>query len=48
MTRSARDVKAFFEQVPTDWDEMRLAYYDERVRQVLTSANAISSRWFGE
>jgi ubiquinone/menaquinone biosynthesis C-methylase UbiE len=31
MTVSAREVKAFFEQVATDWDTMRLAYYDERV-----------------
>ncbi len=31
MARSAKDVQAFFEQVATDWDTMRLAYYDERV-----------------
>ncbi len=27
----AKDVRAFFERVATDWDNMRLAYYDERV-----------------
>ena len=31
MTGSAKDVQAFFERVATDWDTMRLAYYDERV-----------------
>ena len=25
------DVKAFFDRVATDWDTMRIAYYDERV-----------------
>jgi ubiquinone/menaquinone biosynthesis C-methylase UbiE len=29
-TRS-KDVQRFFERVATDWDTMRLAYYDERV-----------------
>jgi hypothetical protein len=27
----AKDVKEFFERVASDWDAMRLAYYDERV-----------------
>lgn len=27
----AKDVQEFFERVATDWDTMRLAYYDERV-----------------
>jgi hypothetical protein len=27
----AKEVKAFFERVASDWDTMRLAYYDERV-----------------
>ena len=27
----AKEVKAFFERVASDWDIMRLAYYDERV-----------------
>ncbi len=28
---NAKEVQAFFERVATDWDTMRLAYYDERV-----------------
>jgi ArsR family transcriptional regulator len=28
---NAKEVKTFFERVATDWDTMRLAYYDERV-----------------
>ena len=31
MAGSAKDVQAFFERVATDWDTMRLAYYEERV-----------------
>ncbi|HEX2182507.1 MAG TPA: class I SAM-dependent methyltransferase [Rubrobacteraceae bacterium] len=27
----AKEVKEFFERVATDWDTMRLSYYDERV-----------------
>jgi ubiquinone/menaquinone biosynthesis C-methylase UbiE len=27
----AKEVQAFFERVASDWDTMRLAYYDERV-----------------
>jgi ArsR family transcriptional regulator len=27
----SKDVQAFFERVASDWDTMRLAYYDERV-----------------
>ncbi len=27
-----KDVQEFFEQVATDWDTKRLAYYDERGR----------------
>jgi len=27
----AKEVQAFFEQVASNWDTMRLAYYDERV-----------------
>jgi ArsR family transcriptional regulator len=27
----AKDVKTFFERVSSDWDIMRVAYYDERV-----------------
>ena len=28
---NASDVKAFFDRVASDWDTMRIAYYDERV-----------------
>jgi ArsR family transcriptional regulator len=28
---NAKEVQAFFERVATEWDTMRLAYYDERV-----------------
>ena len=31
----AKDVQEFFERVATDWDTMRLAYYDERVTNSL-------------
>ncbi|HEX2108402.1 MAG TPA: hypothetical protein VHF70_03885, partial [Rubrobacteraceae bacterium] len=31
MAGSAKDVQAFLERVATDWDTMRIAYYDERV-----------------
>jgi ubiquinone/menaquinone biosynthesis C-methylase UbiE len=27
----AKEVQAFFERIASDWDTMRLAYYDERV-----------------
>ncbi len=27
MSRSAKDIKAFFERVAKDWDTMRLDYY---------------------
>lgn len=27
----AKDMQEFFERVSTDWDTMRLAYYDERL-----------------
>jgi len=36
----AKDVQAFFEQVASDWDTMRLAYYDARViRRMAEIAN---------
>lgn len=41
MTRSARDVKAFFERVATDWDAMRLAYYDERVIEKMAEVSGV-------
>jgi ubiquinone/menaquinone biosynthesis C-methylase UbiE len=36
MSGSAKEVQAFFERVASDWDTMRLAYYDERVIEKMT------------
>lgn len=41
MTRSARDVRAFFERVAADWDTMRLAYYDERVIEKMAEVSGV-------
>lgn len=41
MTRSAKDVQAFFERVATNWDTMRLAYYDERVIEKMAEVASI-------
>src|SRR4051794_39822274 len=35
---SAQRVKAFFDEVASDWDTMRVAYYDERVIEQMSSA----------
>lgn len=40
----AREVKAFFEHVASDWDTMRLAYYDERVIDQLAQRTHINSQ----
>lgn len=37
----ARDVKEFFEKVATDWDTMRLAYYDERVIEKMAEVSGL-------
>jgi len=37
----AKDVKAFFEWVATDWDTMRLAYYDERVIEKMAEISGV-------
>lgn len=42
MTGSAKDVQAFFERVATDWDTMRLAYYDERVIEKMAEVAGIA------
>jgi len=34
----AQQITAFFDQVASDWDEMRLAYYDESVIECLAAA----------
>jgi ubiquinone/menaquinone biosynthesis C-methylase UbiE len=41
MTGSAKDVQAFFERVATNWDTMRLAYYDERVIEKMADVTSI-------
>jgi ubiquinone/menaquinone biosynthesis C-methylase UbiE len=37
----AKEVKAFFEWVASDWDTMRLAYYDERVIEKMAEVSGI-------
>lgn len=41
MSWSARAVKEFFERVATDWDTMRLAYYDERVIEKMAEVSRL-------
>ena len=38
---NAKEVQAFFEKVATDWDTMRLAYYDERVIEKMAKVASI-------
>jgi ubiquinone/menaquinone biosynthesis C-methylase UbiE len=38
---SAAKVKAFFDDVASDWDTMRLSYYDERVVERMASAAGV-------
>ena len=44
MAGSAKDVQAFFERVTTDWDTMRLAYYDERVIESMAAVSNLDAR----
>jgi ubiquinone/menaquinone biosynthesis C-methylase UbiE len=37
----AKDVQEFFERVATDWDTMRLAYYDERVIEKVAEVSGV-------
>lgn len=37
----AKDVQEFFERVATDWDTMRLAYYDERVIEKMAEVSGV-------
>src|SRR5215212_2673341 len=37
----AKDVQRFFERVATDWDTMRLAYYDERVIEKMAEISGV-------
>ena len=39
----AKDVQEFFERVVTDWDTMRLAYYDERVIERMASVSGVDA-----
>jgi ubiquinone/menaquinone biosynthesis C-methylase UbiE len=39
MSGSAKEVQSFFERVASDWDTMRLAYYDERVIEKMTEVS---------
>jgi ArsR family transcriptional regulator len=41
MSLSAREVQKFFERVASDWDTMRLAYYDERVIERMVAASGL-------
>jgi ubiquinone/menaquinone biosynthesis C-methylase UbiE len=41
MAKSAKDVQAFFERVATDWDTIRLAYYDESVIEKMAKVAGI-------
>jgi ubiquinone/menaquinone biosynthesis C-methylase UbiE len=41
MAGSAKDVQAFFERVATDWDTMRLAYFDERIIEKMAEVASI-------
>ncbi len=38
---SAGEVKAFFDRVASDWDTMRIAYYDERVIERMAAFAAV-------
>ena len=37
----SKDVQRFFERVATDWDTMRLAYYDERVIEKMAEISGV-------
>jgi ubiquinone/menaquinone biosynthesis C-methylase UbiE len=41
MSLSAREVQKFFERVASDWDTMRLAYYDERVIERMVAVSGL-------
>jgi hypothetical protein len=38
---NAKEVQAFFERVATDWDIMRLAYYDECVIEKMAGVSGV-------
>jgi len=37
----SKEIQAFFERVASDWDQMRLAYYDESVIERMASVSGI-------
>src|SRR5215208_7100781 len=41
VSRNTREVKEFFERVAGDWDNMRLAYYDERVIERIAEVSGV-------
>ena len=41
MSLSAREVQKFFERVASDWDTMRLSYYDERVIESMAAVSRL-------
>jgi ubiquinone/menaquinone biosynthesis C-methylase UbiE len=41
--KTAEEVKAFFERVAANWDDMRLAYYDERVIEKMIEISGMGS-----
>ena len=41
MSRSTTEVKEFFERVASDWNTMRLAYYDERVIERMAEMSGV-------
>ena len=40
---TAKDVQAFFERVATDWDTMRLSYYDDRVIERMAAISGVDA-----
>ncbi|CAN5738078.1 hypothetical protein BH23ACT11_BH23ACT11_18120 [soil metagenome] len=38
---SSKDIQEFFERVASDWDQMRLAYYDESVIEKMAEASNV-------
>jgi ArsR family transcriptional regulator len=40
---SSKDVQRFFERVATDWDAMRLAYYDERGIEKMAEVSSVDA-----
>ncbi len=41
---TAKGVQEFFERVATDWDTMRLSYYDERVIEKMAAVSGVDAR----